>query len=460
MTADVVLVYVILLLVAALLAICGCCCCCLPYFKPTIRWLVEILRGLPNPYNSALVAVVSVMVSTMVFSCFWMIDPTLQDLDVYSQIVRGCCPELAEQPYCLNRTKERAVLQKAILNADKGFYYVITGPHGCGKSFLVQETVLELMTNSTPVPGLLYLHAKGSYPIAGVIGDVLVENRNRLLAAIQQIARVTNLYSLPDDPMQGMEKLCDKLDQLGLKFRKEYGRPIVIVVDDVNKLIKFEDHGGQFKLLDTMLLDNLQDCARHVANSGSVRFMFIDSAGVALQRLQQRTGAKTRMSEIRIPDVSKEQAKDFLQQRLSKTNMSVDKIYEQLTGGRLILLHKVIDLVVREKLKTFEDLYNSIIAETKFGSLQPCGLNVKKSKAGKGSKEDLMRSTVITEMFKNGGQLATEDLNTLVKDGTSLTWKEVIDLMVKKDILMFVNGGEVVKFHSVAIETAFKELGY
>ena len=231
-------------------------------------------------------------------------------------------------------------------------------------------------------------------------------------------------------------------------------------MDDVNKLIKFEDHGGQFKLLDTMHLDNLQDCARHVANSGSVRFMFIDSAGVALQRLRERTGAETRMSEIRIPDVSKEQAKDFLQQRLGKTNMSVDKIYEQLTGGRLILLHKVIDLVVREKLKTFEDLYHIIIAETKFSRLQPCGLNVEKSTSDEGSKEDLMRSTIITEMLKNGGQLATKDMNKLMKDGTSLTWKEVIDLMVKKDILMFVDKGEVVKFHSVAIETAFKELGY
>ena len=389
-----------------------------------------------------------------------MIDPTLQDLDVYSQIVRGRCPELAEQPYRLNRTKERAVVQKAILNADKGFYYVITGPHGCGKSFLVQETVLELMTNSTPVPGLLYLHAKGSYPIAGVIGDVLVENRNRLLAAIQQIARVTNLYSLPDDPMQGMEKLCDKLDQLGLKFRKEYGRPIVIVVDDVNELVQFEDHSGRFKLLDTMHLDYLQKCARFLANSGSVRFMFIDSAGVALQRLQQRTGAKTRMVQIRIPDVSKEQAKGFLQQGLGKTNMSVDKIYEQLTGGRLIMLYRVIELVHLERLKTFEDLYNSIIAETKFGSLQPCGLNVEKSKADKGSKENLMRSTVITEMFKNGGQLATKDMNTLVTADTPVTWEEVIDLMVKKDILMYVDKGEVVKFHSVAIETAFKELGY
>ena len=416
----------------------------------------KILGGLPEAYNAAVVAVVSMMV----FGCYWMIDPTLQDLDVYSQIVKGRCPELAEQPYRLNRTKERAVVQEAILNADKGFYYVITGPHGCGKSFLVQETVLELMTNSTPVPGLLYLHAKGRYPIAGVIGDVLVENRNKLFAAIRQIARFTNLYSLPDDPMQGMEKLCDKLDQLGVKFRKEYGRPIVIVVDDVNKLIKFEDHGGQFKLLDTMLLDNLQDCARHLANSGSVRFMFIDSAGVALQRLRERTGAETRMSEIQIPDVSKEQAKDFLQQRLGKTNMSVDKIYEQLTGGRLILLHKVIDLVVREKLKTFEDLYHIIIAETKFGRLQPCGLNVEKSTSGKGSKEKLMRSIIITEILKNGGQLATKDMNKLMEDGTSLTWKEVIDLMVKKDILMYVDKGEVVKFHSVAIETAFKELGY
>ena len=256
------------------------------------------------------------MVSTMVFGCYWMIDPTLQDLDVYSHIVKGRCPELAEQPYRLNRTKERAVVQEAILNADKGFYYVITGPHGCGKSFLVQETVLELMTNSTPVPRLLYLHAKGRYPIAGVIGDVLVENRNKLLAAIRQIARVTNLYSLPDDPMQGMEKLCDKLDQLGVKFRKEYGRPIVIVVGDVNKLVQFEDHHGQFKVLDAMHLDYLQDCARHLANSGSVRFMFIDSAGVALERLQQRTGAKTRMVQIQIPDVSKEQAKGFLQQGL------------------------------------------------------------------------------------------------------------------------------------------------
>ena len=389
-----------------------------------------------------------------------MVDPALQDRDVYSHIVKGRCLELPEEAYRINRTEEQAAVQHAILHTGKGFYYMVTGPHGCGKSFLVQETVLELMTNSTPVPGLLFLQAQRSYPIASVIGDVLVENENTWLAAIRQITRVTNQYSLPDDLKQGMEKICNKLNQLGGKFRKEYHRPLVIVVDDVNKLLKFEDYRGQFKMLDTMHLDYLQDCARRLANSGSVRFMFIDSAGVALQRLRQRTGEETRMSEIQIPDISKEQAKGVLQQGLGKTNMSVDKIYEQLTGGRLILLHKVIDLVKQERLKTFEDLYHIIIAETKFGSLQPCGLNVKKSTSAKGSKEDLMRYAIITEMFKNGGQLVTEDLNTLVKADTSLTWKEVIDLMVKKDILMFVGRGEVVKFHSVAIETAFKELGY
>ena len=244
------------------------------------------------------------------------------------------------------------------------------------------------------------------------------------------------------------------------EYEEEYGRPLVIVVDDVNKLVQFEDYGGQFKVLDTMHLDYLQNCARRLANSGSVQFMFIDSAGVALQRLQQRTGAKTRMVEIQIPDVSKEQAKGFLQQGLSKTNMSVDKIYEQLTGGRLIILYRVILLVHLKRLKTFEDLYDTIIEETKFGSLQPCGLNVKKSTSGKGSKEKLMRSTIITEMFKNGGQLATNDMNKLMAVDTSLTWEEVIDLMVKKDILRFVGEGKVVKFHSVAIETAFKELRY
>ena len=104
-------------------------------------------------------------------------------------------------------------------------------------------------------------------------------------------------------------------------------------------------------------------------------------------------------------------------------------------------------------------MYDTIIEETKFGSLQPCGLNVKKSTSGKGSKEKLMRSTIITEMFKNGGQLATNDMNKLMEVDTSLTWEEVIDLMVKKDILMFVGKGKVVKFHSVAIETASKSSG-
>ena len=155
-----------------------------------------------------------------------------------------------------------------------------------------------------------------------------------------------------------MQTICDKLKQLGGEFKEEYGRPLVIVVDDVNKLVQFEDYRGQFKVLDTVHLDYLQNCARRLANSGKVRFMFIDSAGVALQRLQQRTGAKIRMVEIQIPDVSKEQAKGFLQQGLSKTNMSVDKIYEQLTGGRLILLYRVIELVHIERLKTFDVRHN------------------------------------------------------------------------------------------------------
>ena len=409
-------------------------------------------------------AAVVAVVGMMVFGCYWMVD---LDRDVYSHIVKGRCPKLPKTAYRLNRTEDRAAVQKAILHDTRefkvAFYHVVTGPHGCGKSFLVQETVLELMTNSTPVPGLLYLVPKEGYPIANVIRDVLVENGNTWLAAIRQIVRVTNLYSLPDDPKQGMETICDRLKQLGGKLKEEYGRPLVIVVDDVNKLIQFEDfrYPGQFKVLDTMDLDYLQSCARRLANSGSVQFMFIDSGGVALPRLRHRFGFKQGWSRLKFQTSPKSKPKAFYNKdSVLKTNMSVDKIYEQLTGGRLILLYRIIALVHLKRLKTFEDLYDTIIAETKWGSLQPCGLNVKKSTSGKGSKEKLMRSTIITEMFKNDGQLATKDMNKLMEVDSSLTWEEVIELMVKKDILMFVGSGEVVKFHSVAIETAFKELGY
>ena len=58
-----------------------------------------------------------------------------------------------------------------------------------------------------------------------------------------------------------MQTICDKLKQLGGKFKEEYGRPLVIVVDDVNKLVQFEDYRGQFKVLDTVHLDYLQNCA-------------------------------------------------------------------------------------------------------------------------------------------------------------------------------------------------------
>lgn len=93
--------------------------------------------------------------------------------------------------------------------------------------------------------------------------------------------------------------------------------------------------------MDTSQLESLQNCANDLAHRRVVKFVFVDSGGLAVRSLRQRAGRWARMVEIDVPDVTEHQAKQFLQQALSMTNISVSRTYEELTGGRLELLHLV-----------------------------------------------------------------------------------------------------------------------
>ena len=382
----------------------------------------------------------------------WYNIETHGDHAAYNRIVRGYYPFPAYH-VLINRSKERDMIASMITdNPDAGAYYLISGPHGCGKSQLVLEAVQELQKERK---GVIYLQIFGLESFTGQFSKTLGFEDPKL-------------YTVPTE--EKVKKLlyichiCHKLQSLGKRFRSEFNMPVLIVIDDVDKLVKSEIQKGVVAMTSTKLLDTLQDCAKDLGNANGnanvVRFVFVDSEGFARRRLVQRTGRMTRMQEIYVPDVTEDQARQFLGGFLNGTSISVNKTYRELTGGRIILLHQVKDLVEIMGVKSYDELYSMVINGVKFSTLGPCGLNLREDDFAYVPHIIKMRHHVITELFKHGGQMKTEDLTRLLRLQDSAVKEDILDILIKQDLLLFRERGTVVEFHSVAVKTALVSLGY
>lgn len=412
----------------------------------------SMIRQQRERFGSSMISVIAIMVIAIVLM------GEIYQRDITDGIVIGHCPKPVQLPNFIDRKEERDSLASNLLQ-DAGHYCTVVGSHGCGKSKLVQETIWELR-EQRKTPGLLYLQVNQPRQLANDIAEVLGNKRDTWLErALKFPWGKSKLYAIPEDPVKGIHYICVKLLDLGQQFRKMFGRPVVIALDDVDSLIDFEEEHYKFKLVNTAQLDALQDCAKRLADERVVTFVFIDGAGMTTTRFRQRTGRATRMREILIADIIEQQAKDYLHAVLDGTKISINKTYWELTGGRLQLLHEVNQLVNSE-VESYEGLYDEIRNEVMFRSLFPCGLSMLKTEFSAATKTVKTRHRIVVELFSNGGQLTISKISALMMNEESLTVGDVLDLMIERNVLRFVSGGTVVKFHSVAVETAFRALGY
>ncbi|RHZ79979.1 hypothetical protein Glove_139g63 [Diversispora epigaea] len=136
-------------------------------------------------------------------------------------------------------------------------------------------------------------------------------------------------------------------------YKAKYGRPLVIIYDNVDYLIQ----------KNTDILDQLQSSVAESSNKGKYIAVFVSSEYSVLQRMSSH-GHWTDMEYFEIGDLTKEESIDYLNKKNIREE-EARKIYE-LVGGCLIDLHDVTNDLFSGR--SFEDIKKIIKneVETKF----------------------------------------------------------------------------------------------
>ncbi|XP_065846561.1 uncharacterized protein [Oscarella lobularis] len=373
-------------------------------------------------------------------------------------------PYYQEERFLIDRKSERKPLAKCLSpDENSRFYYVISGPHGCGKSRLIKETACELIEETKEKKkdcGIIMADVRTSKHVAVDIArsmGIAVENEPQTLPGKLRSHfgyRYRPLYTIPNDAETAIDYIGNVLATQGRQFKEKNRRPLVIGLDDINVLADRNDQQ----------LERLQHWAKKLADDGLVIFAFIDSGGIALQNMRKVPGRASRMKEFIVQDISEKDAKAFLSTALEDCNVDGNEVYDKLTNGRLQHLHWVREIVQNEKSYTYEALSKKLIGEVTFSSLQPCDLHTSLSGYKSVPERIRKRHELIKEMMKGKGKLSTEKatttlgLNAADQYGSVSAWEADLKLLVKKDILLYCDGGKELTFHSRLVETALKEV--
>ncbi|KAF0416967.1 hypothetical protein F8M41_007369 [Gigaspora margarita] len=204
---------------------------------------------------------------------------------------------------------------------------MILGEHGTGKTTLVQNTILNLQEPK----GVVYFECPSNvkefaknltkhldcelYPFK--LRDVFV----------QWIANSVRKEQGEHSEYSNWNLLSMQLLNTAYYYMKEYKRPIVLVLDQVDRIAK----------KDPEFLGILQDFAKDCADRGSLVIVFIASEGLVPQIMKSRSAWSRAIIPFEVGDISDDEAMEFLQDSgIDKKN--AEDVVKYLTGGRFTLL--------------------------------------------------------------------------------------------------------------------------
>ncbi|RHZ79977.1 hypothetical protein Glove_139g61 [Diversispora epigaea] len=161
----------------------------------------------------------------------------------------------------------------------------------------------------------------------------------------KEFAKVVNIW-LPEH----WKKSLRAFEKAAKVYKAKYGRPLVIIYDNVDYLIQ----------KNTDILDQLQSSVAENDNKGNYIAVFVCSEYSAVQRMSSR-GHWTDMEYFEIGDLTKEESIDYLNKENIKEE-EARKIHE-LVGGYILDLKKAADHLFSGQ--SFEDIKKTIKIEAR-----------------------------------------------------------------------------------------------
>ena len=334
----------------------------------------------------------------------------------------------AGAPDTIDRSKEKDWLKTVLTSRLDEYFLLFTGPPCSGKTSLMHEAVTELAKKHN-VPGIICVTATREEPIAETIGRALGLSKSKCLTLKQVLENVSPESGPTLDPLHIFSECLPVTN---------------IVIDNANALLpETEKEEDRFR-------DLMRAVQRHAT---SVRLIFIDSTGKAkdvMGRFYECRDMKTIYSE----DVSELEAKAFLKRNLENTNVSPEKAFFELTGCRLGLLRKLVEMahgkdeLDRSKLPSYEEVRKKFLDCHGRPDLFASG--ILHSPGERETSEQKWKRNIISSLLRNERTIGRE---SLWSDGCV----KAIQELQKNNVIQEV-GWWKFAFYSPAVMTAAEEL--
>ena len=320
-----------------------------------------------------------------------------------------------------------------------GLFGVVIGPSGTGKTALIRK-----ICSSDP-KGVLYVEVFDPNYLGKDLGTEvgMVQQPTSpidLLFTYLSGDSYAQYHKIPKDPSGSMHYVLARLEEQAKKYKSKHGRTPVLVIDGIDLLAK----------RNKMLFIDLVDRAKHLANSRTLKIIFVSSEGSVIP-LVKATSSKSRLADtVEVLDVSDEDAVKFFSNALVPNELA-QKIVP-LCGGRFVHLISAVAKYILLRKAGVEDinvLYKSIMDHLVLSNVETSVQTLFVHP----EKERQLCKRILQEVLSNG-ELKTPAIVKIL--GTSTEQVEhSLSLLVSCNLLRFTSGG-MVAFHSRLVKWAFE----
>ena len=217
----------------------------------------------------------------------------------------------------------------------KGVYTVLTGPDGCGKTNLL----LDIVHNQTGIVYVLYEPGRFFEKLRGAFGLSL--QSEMLPASLSYIFGPYLSYinwELGNDVADTIRFLTDVIVPEAAAYRARTGKPFVLIIDDIEKMLDQVNGIADFH--------ELQFILKIIADSLVMHVVLVESSGEVISRLVKQRSEASRMSVEEVGDIDRESSIYLLSRPdIKEMGVSASEVYEVVTGGRLLMIWAAVNCI-------------------------------------------------------------------------------------------------------------------
>ncbi|XP_065842418.1 uncharacterized protein [Oscarella lobularis] len=235
--------------------------------------------------------------------------------------------------------------------------------------------LLDIVRNETGMVYVQYLRGKLFEELRGAFGLLLPsEMLPTSVSLFSLLARTLSYidWEIEDDIEDSISLLLKVILPEADAYKKKTGKPFVLIIDDINKMLLGRVDGKSD-------LHKLQLALKIIADSLVIHVVLVDSAaGGVVSHLSDRSDA-SRMEVVEVGDIDREKSIYLLSHSISEEmalRRDASEVYELITGGRLLIIWKAVKCIrAKAKQLTIESLIKCVSIGMRISHhLKACGL--------------------------------------------------------------------------------------